>query len=319
MSRTGYNTNPRANMNHSTVPKQPNIPARINRIIKMQDTIDRESELLKIQFYLQMMQKKLLYPMICSFAYRKGIKEEHWSDYAITFLQRIQDNIWFYCCESCQRLYSVGHSNSSCSNCKSLIAIIQRTIDIRNHLAHVTDASKLATQDFNAIIEDWKRLAIEVLKRNQYEVELMFEEAKDLLFLQSRSGNERELAKQIYKLFFLDRAFYGNIMQKFVFRYKFMPFVSDHLEQNPGIVAEEYPEYPDDEIEMILRMKATDSEWHLIKNHRNHLEYQTPMSQTQIRRIFSKMVDFIEEISGFQQAQEFRRRNYWFIETVDRA
>ena len=62
-----------------------------------------------------------------------------------------------------------------------------------------------------------------------------------------------------------------------------LPFVSDHLEKNPGIVAEEYPKHPDDEIEMILRMKATDSDWHLIKKHRNHLEYQNPICQTQIK------------------------------------
>ena len=73
----------------------------------------------------------------------------------------------------------------------------------------MTDASKLATQDFNAIIEDWKELAIVVLKRNQYEVELMFEEAKDLLFLQSRSehAQKRKLAIEINKFFFFGSGF----------------------------------------------------------------------------------------------------------------
>jgi len=287
---------------------------RVNLIMEMQDIIEADTEIANI-FYLQMIQKIVVYPMICSFAPTVGIHSQTPKDYAITYLKEIKKTPSL-CCGLCPFGSAI---NRSCSKCTSIVRIIKKTIEHRNFLSKITDASKVASQNIQAFFDNWQDLATEVLRTPKAEAKTRFEKARSLVFPLSRSERRYTLAEDINKFFFSKQSSYNNIVLKFIFRYMFMPIVTRFLENNPQITATYNLPYPDDEMEKINALKTTDFEnWDRQRVFRNQLEYFNHMSRDQCFDAFDRMTDLVEIISDSQETQQFDE-NFRFLNSKGRA
>ena len=101
----------------------------------MQNIIEADKEIANI-FFLQMIQKIIVFQSVRSFARTIGICPKNPEDYAITNLEKIKETL-----KKSSASYQHGF-DMSCKNCSSIVMIIDKTIQHRNYLAKITDASK---------------------------------------------------------------------------------------------------------------------------------------------------------------------------------